>query len=164
VKRCLVLLALLSASCSNPAVGPSLAPRGAEAIDPRLPVADTSGDLPGSAELRSRAGVLLAQARSGVGVFEQAAAAAERAANDAGARESDSWLAAQQLLSAAVAARYPVSRALGDVDAMVATAVEGRGGLVPADLANVRTIAAEIDAIDAAQASRIDAIQARLAR
>ena len=163
VKRILALL-LLPAACSTPATGPSLAPRAAEAIDPRLPVPDTSGDLPASAELRARAEALLAQARGGVGPFAQAASAAEAAAASAGGRESDSWTRAQQLLSAAVAARYPVTRALGDIDQLVASAVASQGGLVPADLANVRRIAAEIAAIDAAQAARIDALQARLRR
>jgi hypothetical protein len=159
-----LLILLLPAACSTPATGPSLAPRAAEAIDPRLPIADTSGSLPASAGLRARAEALLAQARAGAGAFERAAAAAEGAAVGAGGRESDSWTRAQQLLSAAVAERDAVTRALGDIDQIIAVSVKGQGGLVPADLVNVQEIATEIAAIDAAQAARIDPLQARLAR
>ena len=161
----LPLLALLSACASDPAgEQPSLAPRAAETIDPRLPVPDTSGQLPASPELRAVAEGLLAVARGGTDEFNRRALAAEQAASAAGSRDSDSWIAAQQLLSAAVAARYPVTSALGDIDELAARAVRDRGGLVPADLANVRAIADQIAAIDAAQAARIAAIQAQLGR
>jgi hypothetical protein len=161
----LPLLALLGACATAPTGNqPSLAPRAAEAIDPRLPVPNTSGQLPASAELRAVAEGLLAQARAGTDEFNRAAAAAEQAASAAGGRDSDSWVRAQQLLSAAVAARSPVTNALGDIDELAARAVRDQGGLVPADLDNIRAIAGQIASIDSGQAARIAAIQARLAR
>lgn len=159
----LLPLFLLGACAGGDRPGePSLAPRAAEAIDPRLPVPDTSGELPANAALAARLQSLLAEAQAAQGGADAAIAAAERAAAGAGPRQSESWIAAQQLLSAAVAARYPVVRALGDMDALVARAVQEGGGLVPADLQAVRAAASAVAAIDSRQAARIAAVQARL--
>jgi hypothetical protein len=114
--------------------------------------------------LRTRAEGLLVLAQSGAGAFERAMDAAERAAAAAGAPNSENWIAAQQAVSGAVAARYPATEALGNIDALVANAVQSQGGLVPTDLAAVRGIAAQISEIDAAQAARIEAVQRQLAR
>ena len=89
-------------------------------------------------------------------------AAAERAAATAGSPQSESWIAAQQALSSAVAARGPVARALGDLDALTAARVQLRGALSVQDLAAIRAGAAVIAEIDSQQAARIDAVQARL--
>ncbi|MCW3796779.1 hypothetical protein OMW55_03025 [Sphingomonas sp. BN140010] len=141
---------------------PSLAPRAAERIDPRVPVPDTSIELPASVDVRARLDRLLADVRNAQGGADAAISAAESAAARAGARSGEAWVQAQQLLSAAIAARYPITRALGDVDALATDAVQQRGGLVPADLANVRAAAAQAAAIDERQAERIAAVQARL--
>ena len=71
-------------------------------------------------------------------------------------------LVAQQAVSAAVAARGPTSRALGDIDALAAAALVRRGGIGPADLAAIEGAAAEVGAIDQRQTRTIDALQARL--
>ena len=141
---------------------PSLAPRAAEAIDPRLPVVSNAVPVPASAAVVERLADLAAQARAGDGAFRAAAAEAERLASAAGAPQSESWVRAQQALSAAIAARAPTTRALGDVDAIGATALEVRGGLSPADLAAIESAAADIGTLDRAQAARVRAIQARL--
>ncbi len=112
--------------------------------------------------LTARLQQLVRQAREGDAVFRAAAEGAERLAGSAGARESESWIAAQQALSAAVAARAPTTRALGDIDALGSSAITARGGLAPADLAALQAAAAEVAGIDRRQASRIGAIQRRL--
>jgi hypothetical protein len=71
-------------------------------------------------------------------------------------------VAAQQALSAAIAERTPVTRALGDIDALTTAQIQARGGLTPADLAGLRAVAREIAEIDQAQAERVSAVQARL--
>jgi hypothetical protein len=159
----IIAVLLLSACAAGTQPGePSLSPRAAERIDPRLPVPDTSVELPASADLQAQLSRLLGQAQNAQGSADAGIAQAEAAAARAGPRQSEGWIAAQQLLSAAIAARYPVTRALGDIDALVARSVQQNGGLVPADLANVQQAAEAAVAIDRRQAERIDAVQARL--
>ncbi|MGI8611319.1 MAG: hypothetical protein ACR2KH_03450, partial [Sphingomicrobium sp.] len=69
---------------------------------------------------------------------------------------------AQQAVSAAVAARGPTTRALGDIDALAAAALAGQGGIAPTDLAAIEAAAAEVAAIDRRHSQMIDALQARL--
>ncbi|WP_205481473.1 hypothetical protein [Sphingomonas arenae] len=141
---------------------PSLAPRPAESIDPRLPVPDRSGEIPLDATLAAGLQALVAQARATETPFEAAIAPAEQAAAAAGARDSESWITAQQALSGAIAARYPTTRALGDLDALSAARLKERGFIAPRDLAAIREAAEAIAAIDSRQAARVDAVQARL--
>jgi len=141
---------------------PSLQPRAAENIDPRAPVAGPANDRPVRSELANRLAELVAQAREGDGAFRAAAEQAERLASSAGAAQTESWVAAQEALSAAVAARAPTARALGDIDALGANALQMQGGLAPADLAAIRSAGAEVFAIDQRQAERLAAIQRRL--
>lgn len=155
----LLLVIAALAGCSTPGDEPSLAPRAAERIDPRVPIPDTSGSLPASASLAAQLERLVSQARAAQGAADRAIAAAEASASRAGPRQSESWIAAQQLVSAAIAARYPVTRTLGDIDALTSRSVNA---LVPADLANVTAAANEVTAIDRRQAERIAGIQRRL--
>nr|MBA3511606.1 hypothetical protein [Sphingomonas sp.] len=77
-------------------------------------------------------------------------------------RQSESWVVAQQALSAAVAARGPTTRALGDIDALAASALARQGGIAPADLAAIEAAAAQVGALDRRHSQTIDALQARL--
>ena len=154
---------IVLAACSAPGGPyPSLQPRAAEAIDPRLPVERPVNSKPVSAELAGRLSALVAQARAGTATFDQAADRAEHVAAGAGARQSESWIAAQQALSAAIAAREPVARAAGDIDAIAATALQSKGGIAPNDFAAIKQAAEDVSAIDSRQAARIDALQRRL--
>ena len=118
---------------------PSLAPRAAEAIDPRVPVVRPMNDRPVDAALARRLAELVSQARSGDSAFRGQAATAERLAAAAGPRQSESWIAAQEALSAAIEARAPTATALGDIDALGADKLQAQGGLAPADLAAIRS-------------------------
>ena len=141
---------------------PSLHPRAAETIDPRLPVERPINEKPVSGELAGRLSTLVAQARNGSAAFDSAAAAAERLAGDAGGRTSESWIAAQQALTAAIAARAPVTGAAGDIDAIAATALQTKGGIAPNDFAAIQKAAEEVAGLNDRQAARIAAIQRRL--
>ena len=101
-------------------------------------------------------------AQQGDGAFAAASAEARRLAAAAGAAQSESWVVAQQAVSAAVAARAPTTRALGDIDAIAASALARQGSIAPADLRAIEEAAAEVGAIDRRQAQTIDALQARL--
>lgn len=141
---------------------PSLAPRAAEAIDPRVPIPNEVVAGPADANLSAQLAALIDQAKAGDSAFQGAATEAERLAQAAGAQQSESWVVAQQALSAAQAARGPTTRALGDIDEIASTALEQKGGIAPGNLAAIRAAAATVSAIDSGQAARIDAIESRL--
>ena len=150
-------------ACSAPGGPyPSLQPRPAEAIDPRLPVVRPINERPVSAALASRLSALVEAARDGNAAFDAAASQAEQLAASAGAPQSEGWIAAQEALTAAIAARKATSGALGDIDALAAGALQANAGIAPNDLAAIKSAQAEVGALDARQADRIDAIQKRL--
>lgn len=141
---------------------PSLALRAAEAIDPRVPVRPEPVVGAPAPALAGRLAELVATARASDAAFGPAADQAERLASSAGAAQSESWIVAQQALSVAVAARRDAARALGDIDALGANALEERGGIAPGDLAAIEAAAAEVGAIERRQAARVDAIHQRI--
>ena len=156
-------LSLAIAGCAAPAgPAPSLAPRAAEAIDPRVPVVAATTPQLADAALAIRLAELISQARSGESAFVVAAGDAQRLAATAGPPQSETWIVAQEALSAAVAARAPTTHALGDIDAIAASALASQGGMVPADLAAIEAAATEVGAVDRRQAQMIDELQRRL--
>ena len=158
---CLIVLSL--SACAAPGGPyPSLQPRAAEAIDPRVPVERPMNERPVTPALASRLTELIAQARSGDAAFAPAADQAERLAAVAGAPQSEGWVAAQQALSVAAAARAPTASAIGDIDAIGANMLQSQGGIAPNDLAAIKRAGAEVGTIDQRQADRIKAIQRRL--
>jgi hypothetical protein len=152
-------------ACSSPGGPyPSLQPRAAEAIDPRLQPVRPMNDRPVKPALAGRLAALVEQARGGEAAFAPAAAEAERLASAAGAPQSESWMAAQEALSAAIAAGRPTALALADIDALGANALQTQSGIAPNDLKAIQSAADEVAAIDQRQAKRIKAVQAQLAR
>jgi hypothetical protein len=163
MRKLLTLTVIVLSACSAPGGPyPSLQPRATERIDPRVPVTRPINDRPARAALAGRLAALVDQARGGAAAFDSAAAAAERLAAVAGAPQSESWIAAQEALTAAIAARRPTATALGDIDELGATALQAQGGLAPNDLAAVDRAAAEVASLDQRQAERVAAIQRRL--
>ena len=161
----LIIACLLLAGCSAGDVqAPSLAPRAAEAIDPRVPVQNAVVSTDVSLPLASRIEALVAQALAGDEVFHPAADRAERLAASAGPAQSESWILAQQALSLAVAAREPVTRALGDIDSLGAERIQQQGGLGAGDLAAIKAAAARVGEIDEREAAAIARVQALLKR
>jgi hypothetical protein len=159
---CLSVLTL--SACAAPGGPyPSLQPRAAEAVDPRVPVVRPLNERPVSALLAARLAALVEQAQSGDAAFDGAMTSAERLAAAAGAAQSETWIAAQEALTAAIAARRPTATALGDIDEIAATSLQTNRGIAPNDLAAIQRAAAEVAALDRRQAERVDAIQRRLA-
>ena len=158
-----LLLIVALSGCTVPGGPyPSLAPRAPETIDPRVPVVRPMNDRPAGAALTARLAALVDQAQSGDAAFDAAVAEAERLAANAGAPQSEGWIAAQEALTAAIAARKPTATALGDIDEIAATALQTQRGIAPNDLAAIRSAAERVSAMDRRQAERIDAIQKRL--
>ncbi len=159
----LVLIAALAAGCAGPSGDiPSLQPPAAERIDPRQPVGHPVNDRPADAALVGRLEALVGQARAGVAGFDAAIADARRAADGAGAPQSESWIVAQETLSGAVKAREAAANAMGAIDAIGAELLVAQGGLAPSDLAVVQEAAQIVGAIDRRQAEAVAAVQARL--
>jgi hypothetical protein len=117
---------------------------------------------PVSATLAARLSALVDQAQSGNAAFDTAASQAERLAASAGAPQSEGWISAQQALTAAIAARKTTATALGDIDALAATALQTQGGIAPNDLAAIKKAQSQVTLIDQRQADRIKALQRRL--
>lgn len=158
----LAFVMVLSACSASGGPYPSLQPRAAEDIDPRVPVEKPVNDRPVTAALASHLAELVAHARSGDLDFETAAEQADRLSVSAGAPQSENWIAAQEALTVTVAARATVGSALADIDETGAIALQTQGGLAPSDLAAIKSAAAEVRRIDQREAARVKAIQVRL--
>jgi hypothetical protein len=156
------LVAALSACAGPGGPYPSLQPRAAEANDPRVPVERPMNDRPVTAALAARLAELVGQAQSGDTAFQPAADQAEKLAAAAGAPQSESWIAAQEALTAAISAREPTAHALGDIDGLAAGLLQSKGGIAPNDLAAIQSAAAAVGALDQRQTQRIDALKQRL--
>jgi len=158
---CLTLLAL--SACSSPGGPyPSLRPRAAEQIDPRVEVRRPMNERAVSPALASRLAALLDQARSGNAAFEGSIGEAERLAASAGAPQSEGWIAAEEALTAAIAARKPTTTALADIDDLAGSALQTQRGIAPSDLAAIKSAAAEAGTLDERQAARVAAVQVKL--
>jgi len=163
MRRTALLSILALTACSAPGGPyPSLQPRAAEAIDPRVPVVRPINDRPVTAGLAARLAALVDQAQSGDAAFDDTASVAERLAGGAGPPRSESWIAAQEALTAAIAARRPTATAMGDIDEIGATALQNQAGIAPNDFAAIKSAAAKVGAIDSRQADRVASIQKRL--
>jgi hypothetical protein len=163
MRRALLMMLFTLGACSSPGGPyPSLQPRAAEAIDPRVPVERPINDRPVTAALAAQLAGLVGQAHSGDAAFDPAMTNAERLAAAAGAAQSEGWIAAEQALSGAISAREPTAIALGDIDAIGARALQTHGGIAPSDLAAIQSAAKEVAAIDQRQADRVAAVQRQL--
>jgi hypothetical protein len=152
----------LGACTSTGGPYPSLRPRAAEAIDPRVEPARPINDRPVAAALAAQLRALVAQAHDGDAAFGPAAAQAEQLAASAGPAQSEGWIAAQEALTAAIAARKPTALAEADIDAIAGSALQTKGGIAPNDLKAIKDAAAEVAVIARGQTDRIAAIQKRL--
>ena len=165
--RLVPLLAFtITAACAAPNVGPepSLAPRAAEAIDPRVPI---PGDVPAGpvdAALAARLAELVGEARAGIGPFEGRQADAERMAASAGQMASESWVAAQQALSLLIEQFGVTTRVAANIDELGASRLQGQRWIRPEDQRAIAAAADEVGAISERQAAAIDRLKERLAR
>jgi hypothetical protein len=145
--------AALLAGCVSEGPFPSLAPRP----DERLSIDEPERAAPQIANdsaLGVRVNGLLAEARAGDAVFERDYDAAARAASRAGPEGSDSWMAAQQALSRAEAARGRTGSAVAELHQLAVTRADQ-----PVSEADRAMLAAAIDQADgivAAQQARLN--------
>ncbi|MBV9527649.1 hypothetical protein [Sphingomonas sp.] len=158
-----LLLASFLAACSAPGGPfPSLQPRAAETVDPRLPVDRPMNDRPVSSALAAALNDTVARAHAGESAFAPLMASAEQLAGNAGAPHGEGWIAAQEALTAAIAARRMTATALADIDGLGGERLQAQGGMTPADLAAIQAAQSEVGAIDQRQQDRVDAVRKRL--
>jgi len=168
MRRFLPLVALtLISGCAIPRTTspePSLAPRAAEAIDPRVPIpsAVPTGLL--DPALAQRLQELVKQARSGIPAFDAREAETTHLAAAAGPAASESWVTAQKSLSRLVEQYGLTTRAAADIDALASTRLERQRWIGPADQQAITAAAAAVAAISDAQAATIKRLQDQLAR
>jgi hypothetical protein len=127
-----------------------------------VPVERPINERPVKVALAAQLAQLVGEAQAGDAAFDPMASQAERLARAAGAPQSEGWIAAQEALSAAIAARKPTVTALSDIDAIGATALQTQQGIAPNDLAAIQRAAAQVASLDERQARRIAAIQRQL--
>ena len=165
MRYAVTLALLLAAGCSStPGSEPSLAPRAAEAIDPRLPIPDVAPSGPVNAELAQRLEALMATARAGVPQFNVQESEATRLSAAAGPMASESWIAAQQALSRLVEQHGVTTRAAADIDALAANRLEGQHWIRPADREAIAAAAAAVGSINDDQSAAIARLTSQLAR
>jgi hypothetical protein len=158
--------ALLAAACSAPQAGPqpSLAPRAAEAIDPRLPIPSDVQPTTVDPSLASQLAGLVGEAQAGVAAFDARQATAERLASAAGPMASESWVVAEQALSLLVEQHGVTTQAAANIDKLGSSLIQGQRWIRPADQQAISSAASEVAAISGRQAEAIDRLKNQLAR
>ena len=160
----LIVLPLIAGCSTPPPIGPSLAPRPAEAIDPRLPISSEAPTGTVDPQLAGRLSALVGEVRSAVPAFEAREAEAVRLAAAAGPDASESWIAAEQALSRLIEQHGVTTRAAADIDALASSRLEAQRWITPADRQAIAAAASEVAAVSARQAGAIDRLRAQLAR
>ena len=153
--------AIALSGCTAGGPFPSLAQREVE----RQPIAEPVRATPVVADdigLRSAIAEHLARARQADAKFATTIGSAESAARAAGSPGSDSWVAAQEQVSRAEAARAGTTLAYGDLDRL---ALE-RSNLPtsPNDQAALASALSEVEQIAAGQQSRLERLKTLIAR
>lgn len=152
---------LLLTACSGTAVGPSLAKRPIESRSMAEPVREVVPPAPADAALKSQIADLVHRARTGQSEFAALLPRVKTAAAAAGNQGSESWVAAQQLLSALEGSRAPSTIALSALDALIATRLSGG---TEAGLTELQAADAEVAALVSTQQRELDALRAQIAR
>ena len=94
--------------------------------------------------------------------FDGALATAQKAVTNAGAAQSESWIAAQMALSAAERTRDPVKNALADLDSILRTLMTERPS--SPDLVLAQQAIRDAESVDAQQATELQALMTLLNR
>ena len=161
----IIIIAVLAASWARPNIGPepSLAPRAAEAIDPRVAI---PSEVPmGSVDpaLAGRLAALVGKANAALPAFNTRLGEAERLAATAGPATSESWIAAQQSLSRLIEQHGATTGIAADIDALAAIRLTEQRWLAPADRQAIADAARQLAVLSEAQADAIERIRGRLA-
>ena len=124
------LAALLALSaCLDRGEYPSLRPRAFEvAGGAGAPLPPAPPAAPARPEIVARVAVLVARAEEGQRAFVRELAAARPVLARAGAADSETWIRAQEQLSALDASREPTVSAMADIDGLTLAGADPAGG------------------------------------
>ena len=161
MRRAFILALLILPSCAPSSGGPSLARRPIESRDLAEPVAVESAPVATDPELAAQIDGLVNRARVGERDFFALLPRAQAAASAAGTQGSESWITAQQLLTALEGAREATSNALTRLDALLAARVLAGND---AGLAELQSAQRDVGALSEQQQQRFDQLQARINR
>ena len=161
-----VAVAAVVAGCARPDIGPepSLAPRAAEAIDPRVAIPSEVPMGSVDAALAGRLAALIGEARAAEPGFAARLGESERVAASAGPAGSEGWIAAQQSLSKLIEQHGVTTRVAADIDELAATRLKAQRWLAPADREAISRAAGDVAAISNAQDAAIARLRERLGR
>ena len=153
------LLSLLLSACSTRQPGePSLAPRAAEAIDPRVPIPSEVRAGPADPALVARIADLMAEVRSGDAAFQAAAQNAEpRPRRRPGAKRKLDRGPAGDVRTGR--RPRPGDKAIADLDGLASTRLAASGGILPGDLAAIQAATAEAGEIGEREAALINRLR-----
>ena len=160
----LSLLMILS-GCAAKGDFPSLALRPIEAKATGLladPATKPQAAAPSDPALVARIGAARQAAMGSMPAFDGALATAQKAVTNAGAAQSESWIAAQMALSAAERTRDPVKNALADLDSILRTLMTERPS--SPDLVLAQQAIRDAESVDAQQATELQALMTLLNR
>ncbi|MEN3973237.1 hypothetical protein WJS89_11210 [Sphingomicrobium sp. XHP0235] len=156
-----ILSCLLLAACQPRNDAPSLGPRPAEAIDPRLPVGSTEPPQ-GALTVADRIASLEVRLREGEAGFASALPATRAAVARAGAPGSESWVQAEEQLSLLERAHMPVAITLAELDRLVTLQIDQDGWASPSDRDAVERLMTRARAVYERQADTLGAMAASL--
>ncbi len=159
MRHLVLAVPLILSACAGQTTGPSLAKRAIESTSLSEPQVEAIAPAAADADLRARIEALLVQAREGQSAFAAILPRARSTAESAGAEASESWIVAQQQLSALEAARAPTTRALGELDALLVARLDAHAD---AGVVEIQAAQVEAGALADAQQRDIDALRARI--
>jgi len=156
---------LCLAACLDRGEYPSLRPRAFEvAGGAGAPLPPAPPAAPARPDIVARIAALIARAEEGQRAFVGELAAARPVLARAGAADSETWIRAQEQLSALDASREPTVSAMAEIDAMTLAGADAAGApLGENDLAAIAVGGERTAALLAAQHSRIAELAATLA-
>jgi hypothetical protein len=157
----LALAPLLLAACAGQSSGPSLAKRPIESRSLEEPVREALAPAPADAALRALIDEQVDRARKSQSEFAALLPRVQDAASSAGAQGSESWIAAQQLLSALEGSRAGTTGALGRLDELIAERVLAGQD---AGLAELQAAQREVAELADQQRGRFESLRERVNR
>jgi hypothetical protein len=140
---------------------PSLAKRPVEDRGMAEPMREVAPPAPADAALQTQIAGLVEKARGGQRAFADLLPRARAAAAGAGSEGSESWIAAQLLLSALEDARAASTQALSELDSTIALRLNGGSD---AGLTELQAADIEAAALADAQQRELDSLRGRLSR
>lgn len=159
--RVTILALMLVPAAASAAAPPSLAKRPVEDRSMAEPVRQVTPPAPADAALQAQIAGLVEKAQGGQTAFADLLPQASRAVSAAGAQDSESWIAAQQLLSALEEARAPSTQALSELDSTIAMRLNGG---TEAGLAELQAADTQVAALTERQQRELDSLRSRLSR